>query len=81
MRLITIIVNFLVLGFLIYGCLQVPPPEGNWWFILPVVAYPILNIYTLLYYVQVDDFRYMAKGKSTRKRKEIEALEKQGSEE
>jgi len=69
MRLIAIIVNFLVLGLLIFISIMVPPPEGRWWFIIPVVAYPILNIFTLLYYVQVDGFRCMEKGKPSSKRK------------
>jgi amino acid transporter len=80
MRIIAIIVNFLVLGFLILRSIMIPPPEGIWWVIIPVVAYPILNIFTLLYYVQVDGFRCMEKGKPTRKRKKIEALEKQVNE-
>ena len=81
MRLIAIIVNFLVLGFLIFILSMVPASEGRWWVTIPAVAYPILNIFTLLYYVQVDGFRCMEKGKPSKKRKKIEALEKQGGDE
>jgi hypothetical protein len=81
MRIIAIIVNFLVLGFLIFIFSMVPASEGRWWVTIPAVAYPILNIFTLLYYVQVDGFPVVWKKENPRKKEKIEALEKQGGEE